>query len=93
MLEIKNISKSFDKKQLFKDFNLMIEDGDFLIISGESGCGKTTLLNMIGSIEKPNNGDILVDSFSVFDKKFQRKYLREKVGFLFQNFALVAVTG
>ena len=89
MLEIKNISKSFDKKQLFKDFNLMIEDGDFLIISGESGCGKTTLLNMIGSIEKPNNGDILVDSFSVFDKKFQRKYLREKVGFLFQNFALV----
>ena len=88
MIEIKNINKSFENKEIFKNYNLEINDGDFILITGHSGCGKTTLLNMIGSIEKPNSGDILVDGQSIYDKKYQLKYLREKVGFLFQNFAL-----
>ena len=88
MIEIKNINKNFGSKDIFKDYSLKINDGDFILITGHSGCGKTTLLNMIGSIEKPNSGDILVDGQSIYDKKYQLKYLREKVGFLFQNFAL-----
>lgn len=88
MIEIKSINKLFGNKEIFKNYNLEINDGDFILITGHSGCGKTTLLNMIGSIEKPTSGDILVDGQSIYDKKYQLKYLREKVGFLFQNFAL-----
>lgn len=89
MLSINGISKKFDDNQLFYHFDLQIEKGDFVIITGESGCGKTTLLNMIGSIEVPDEGDIVYKGKSIFDSKNQPIYLREEVGFLFQNFALI----
>lgn len=89
MIEIKNISKKFDDNTIFSDFNLTIEDGDFIIFSGPSGCGKTTLLNMIGAIEKIDSGEIIVDGMDIKDKKNHLKYFRTKIGFLFQNFALV----
>ncbi|MEG2289308.1 MAG: ATP-binding cassette domain-containing protein [Clostridium sp.] len=89
MIEIKNLSKKFDDKTIFSDFNLTIEDGDFIIFSGPSGCGKTTLLNMIGAIEKIDNGEIIVDGVDIKNKRNQLNYFRTKIGFLFQNFALV----
>lgn len=89
MIEIKNLCKKFDDKILFDNYNLTVEDGDFVIFSGVSGCGKTTLLNMIGSIENPDSGTIIVNGTDIFDKRKQRKYLETEVGFLFQNFALV----
>lgn len=89
MIEIKNITKKFDDNTIFSDFNLTIEDGDFIIFSGPSGCGKTTLLNMIGAIEKIDSGEIIVDGMDINDKRNHLKYFRTKIGFLFQNFALV----
>lgn len=89
MIEIKNISKKFEDNTIFSDFNLTIEDGDFIIFSGPSGCGKTTLLNMIGAIEKIDSGEIIVDGMDIKDKRNHLKYFRTKIGFLFQNFALV----
>ncbi|WP_346887374.1 ATP-binding cassette domain-containing protein [Clostridium sp. UBA1056] len=89
MIEIKNISKKFDDNTIFSDFNLTIEDGDFIIFSGPSGCGKTTLLNMIGAIENIDGGEIIVDGMDIKDKRNHLKYFRTKIGFLFQNFALV----
>lgn len=89
MIEIKDLCKKFDDKVLFDRYNLTIDDGDFVIFSGVSGCGKTTLLNMIGSIEQPDSGSIIVNGTDVFAKGKQRKYLETEVGFLFQNFALV----
>lgn len=89
MIEIKNLCKSFGERKLFDNFSLTIEDGDFVAFSGVSGCGKTTLLNMIGSIESPTSGDIIVNGKSILEKKNQRDYLKKTVGFLFQNFALV----
>jgi putative ABC transport system ATP-binding protein len=89
MIEIINLSKKFDDKILFSNFNLRIADGDFVIFSGPSGCGKTTLLNMIGAIEKIDNGEIIVDSIDIKNKRNHLNYFRTKIGFLFQNFALI----
>lgn len=89
MIEIQKLSKSFGSKTLFQDFNLSIKQGEYVVFSGASGCGKTTLLNMIGSLENYDSGHILVDGLDIGNRKNQQKYLREKVGFLFQNFALM----
>lgn len=89
MIEIKKVTKKFDEKVVFKDFSLTIEDGDFIIFSGPSGCGKTTLLNMIGAIEKIDSGEIIADGIDIKNKKNHLNYFRTKVGFLFQNFALI----
>ena len=89
MIQVKNITKKFGDRELFKDFSIDIENGEFVIFSGVSGCGKTTLLNMIGAIESIDCGEILVDGIDISKKKNQLNYYRTKVGFLFQNFALV----
>ena len=89
MISIRNLRKSFEDKVLFDNFNLDIPDGSFVVISGESGSGKSTLLNMIGGIEEPDRGTIKVDGFDVTGKGSKRKYYRDVVGFLFQNFALL----
>lgn len=59
-IELKNINKTFDQKEIFHNFDLAIEKGEFLGIKGESGKGKTTLLNMIGLME-PCEGTITFD--------------------------------
>lgn len=89
MIEIKNLNKSFGNKTLFKDFNLVIEKGQFVIFSGVSGCGKTTLLNMIGALEKIDSGEILINHVDISKKKNQLDFFSKEVGFLFQNFALI----
>lgn len=89
MIEVKNIKKSFDNKNLFDHYNLEIQDGEFVIFMGESGSGKTTLLNMIGALEKVNSGQIIVNGLDISKKKNQLKYYGEIVGFLFQNFVLL----
>lgn len=89
MLEMKEIRKGYGKKVLYSDFNLTIEPGEFVVLGGKSGCGKTTLLNMIGSLEKPDAGTITYNGKDIFSRGYQRKYLQSDVSFLFQNFALV----
>ncbi|MBO2942909.1 ATP-binding cassette domain-containing protein [Paenibacillus sp. F411] len=89
MISIRNLNKSFGGKTLFSNFNMEIQAQDFMIISGPSGCGKTTLLNMIGAIESVESGIIEVDGVDISKKNNQLHYFRTKVGFLFQNFALV----
>ncbi|HZJ75718.1 MAG TPA: ATP-binding cassette domain-containing protein [Clostridia bacterium] len=89
MIKLNNINKSFGDKKLFQDFSLTIERGEFVILTGVSGCGKTTLLNMIGALEPFDSGEILVDGNNITKRKYQSQYFRTKVGFLFQNFALV----
>lgn len=89
MIEIKNLKKTFEDKKLFENFNLKIESGEFLVITGKSGSGKSTLLNLIGALEKPDSGEIIVDGFNLTSRYNKRKYYKEKIGFLFQNFALV----
>lgn len=89
MIAIKKLCKTFGEKTIFNDFDLEIQDKEFVYISGASGCGKTTLLNMIGGIEPFDSGDIMIDGTSVNDKKFRKSFYQTVVGFLFQNFALM----
>ncbi len=89
MIEIKNLKKAFDEQVIFDDFSLTIPDGEFVIISGKSGAGKTTLLNIIGFLEPFDGGSVNVDGFDISKKKCRQEYLMNKVGFLFQNFALI----
>lgn len=89
MIEIKNISKSFNKRKLIDNFNLKIANGDFICITGESGTGKTTLLNIIGLLEKPDEGDIIINDIKNPNKKQILLMQRNLFGYLFQNYALI----
>lgn len=90
MIEIKNVNKKFGEQIIFKDFSLNVETGEFVIISGESGKGKSTLLNIIGFLESCDSGEVIVDGLTLNNNNLQRNYWLKKVGFLFQNFALIA---
>lgn len=89
MIEIQNLCKKFEDKVLFDHYNCSIPCGDFVVFCGESGCGKTTLLNMIGCLEKPDSGSILIDGIDIWRTKKKRELFSDKLGFLFQNFALL----
>lgn len=89
MIQIQNLCKAFDNHVIFQDFSLEIPDREFVVFTGISGCGKTTLLNMIGGIEPIDSGTILVDDLDIAKSKNLRRYYQQYVGFLFQNFALV----
>lgn len=89
MIKIIGLCKSFGNTLLYDNFNLEINDGEFVILSGESGCGKTTLLNMIGAIEPVDSGSIIVDDVDITIRRNKLNYFRTKLGILFQNFALI----
>lgn len=91
MIRCREINKSFKEHQIFSNYNLEINEGEFVCIYGKSGCGKTTLLNMIGSLEKPSSGQIeyLINS-KVYNTKQHYRVIRNNfVNFVFQNFALI----
>ena len=58
---LKNICKTYDKKQVVKNLNLEIGDGEFAVLVGPSGCGKSTTLRMIAGLEAPTEGEIYID--------------------------------
>lgn len=89
LIELHSVCKSFGNKVIFDDFNCSIDDGEFVVITGESGCGKTTLLNMIGGLEPVTKGNITVAGLEITNTKNLKEYFRDIVGFVFQNFALV----
>ncbi len=89
MVKLENVCKRYGERILFENYNTQISDHEFVVFSGKSGCGKTTLLNMIGGIEATDSGRIWVDNVDITQKKELLNYFRYKVGFLFQNFALI----
>lgn len=88
VIKIENLSKSFGEKKLFEGLNETLEDGSFIVVSGKSGCGKSTFLNILGNLEKYDTGRILIDNVEI-EKIGHAEYLRDYVSFLFQNFALI----
>lgn len=65
MISLRNISKSYGKQEVLKDFTLEIEDGARVALMGRSGAGKTTVLNLIMGLQKPDNGSIEVNKLKI----------------------------
>ena len=86
MIEVKNIYKSFGTLEVLKGVNLSIEKGEIVAIIGKSGAGKTTLLQLIGTLDRPTNGQVLIDGTDVFTlNDTQLAAFRNKhIGFIFQ---------
>ena len=89
MISVENLCKRFGEKVLFENFSFSAEPGEFVVITGKSGCGKTTLLNILGGLESPDSGRVSIDGSSITDRRYRRVFYADTVGFLFQNFALV----
>ena len=84
-VELKNLSKSYDKKILaLEDINLIIEDGQFFVLLGPSGAGKTTTLRCIAGLERIDSGSVLFDNESVTEDQPASR----DVSFVFQQFSL-----
>lgn len=88
IIELKNINKSFGQRIIFKNLNLKIESGDMVAMIGRSGCGKTTLLNMISFLEDIDNGTYLFEEEFVKAKDISIK-LRDDIGIIVQDYALL----
>ena len=86
MIEIRDITKSYDSLQVLRGINLDIVPGEVVSIVGPSGAGKTTLLQIIGSLDKPNSGTVKYDSTSIFSLKDAQlaRFRNENIGFVFQ---------
>lgn len=84
-IELKNLTKIFGKDtQVIKDLDLMIKDGEFLVLVGPSGCGKSTTLRMIAGLEEATDGDIFIDDRKVNDVPPKDR----DIAMVFQNYAL-----
>ena len=89
MIEIKNLKKSFGGKKVLNGVNLVINNGETLVIIGRSGCGKSVLLKHIVGLLKPDEGDVIIEGQSLIGIKKKDLYaVRKKFGFLFQGAAL-----
>ncbi len=90
MIEIQNVTKSFDDLEVLKGVSIEIEDGEIYGIIGQSGAGKSTLLRCINGLEPYNSGQITVDGtlVSASDKDRLRN-LQRRMGMIFQGFNLL----
>lgn len=79
--------------EVIKDFSLEIKEGEFVSLVGPSGSGKSTVLNMLGCLDTPTSGEIIIDGISTKEmSRTQRANFRgENIGFIFQSFNLIPV--
>lgn len=95
MLKMENISKVFRTEVVethaLREFNLHVQEGDFVSVTGPSGSGKTTFLNIAGLLETYSSGRYLLDGKDVsnLNDTARSKLRNEKIGFIFQSFNLI----
>lgn len=96
-LEVQDLTKIYGKAQTavtaLNHVNLSIERGEFVAIVGASGSGKSTLLHMLGAVDIPSSGKVLLQGEDVFDMKEERQaiFRRRRIGFIFQEYNLIPV--
>ena len=88
MIKVRNLRLDLDGKTLFDNVNFDVNKGEMLAILGESGSGKSSLLRCIGRFKLPTSGEIYIDGENIFDDDINIDKVREKMGFVYQNFNL-----
>ena len=94
-VELKHVKKIYSMGEVVikavDDMSFSIEKGEFVVVVGPSGAGKTTVLNILGGMDKATEGQVFVDGVDVagFDNRRMTKYRRDDIGFVFQFYNLV----
>jgi putative ABC transport system ATP-binding protein len=97
IIEIKNLSKVYDAKTIpvyaLNGVDLAFRQGEFTTIVGPSGSGKTTLLNLVGGLDSPTGGGIVIDNTDITGLKSRQliEFRLRNIGFVFQSFNLIPV--
>ena len=95
LIEIKGLSKTYESGEecvlALTSLDLEIERGEFISVMGPSGSGKSTLLTILGGLNHPTEGDVVVDEIPIYKLPLERlaDFRREYLGFIFQSFQLI----
>lgn len=95
LIEIKNLSKTYEggdeNVHALIDVGLRIERGEFISVMGPSGSGKSTLLTILGGLNHPTTGEVVVDDIAIYQLPLEKlaDFRREYLGFIFQSFQLI----
>lgn len=92
ILELKNVSKVYGNLKALADINLTMNAGDWVSIMGPSGSGKTTMMNIIGCMDTPSTGSVLLDGVDISKENAASltRIRRDKIGLIFQQFHLIS---
>ena len=97
LIEVRDLHRVYRQGEIevraLRGVDLEIEAGEFTVLAGPSGSGKTTLLNMIGCLDSPSSGDVIIDGVNVsaFDRREAAEFRLQKIGFVFQAYNLIPV--
>ncbi len=95
LIEIKNVCKTYfsgdEKAHALIHVDLQIEKGEFISVMGPSGSGKSTLLTILGGLNHPTDGEVIVDDIAIYQLPIEKlaDFRREYLGFIFQSFQLI----
>ena len=91
LLEVKNVSKIYGDLHALKEVNFQVRKGEWVAILGSSGSGKSTIMNIIGCMDKPTMGEVILDGQDITkeNQTSLTKIRREKIGLIFQQFHLI----
>lgn len=95
LIRLQNVLKQFDKGAVtaLNNINLSIEQGSFVSIIGPSGSGKSTLLNMLGALDSPDSGQVIINGVDLSTQKDLSDFRRHEIGFVFQLHNLIPKIG
>ncbi len=95
LIEIKKLNKTYESGEecvmALVNVDLKIEKGEFISVMGPSGSGKSTLLTILGGLNHPTSGDVIVDEIPIYELSLEKlaDFRREYLGFIFQSFQLI----
>ena len=96
MIELKNIIKKYEINKnntvtALNDINLIVKEGELVVLKGASGSGKSTILSLIAALSKPTSGEVIVDGkrVSKLPDNFASDFRRDNIGFIFQKYNLI----
>jgi len=91
MLEIEALCRQFNQRRVLHEVSLCLQDGEYVAIVGESGVGKSTLLNLIAGLDRPDSGRLRLDGadYAGLDDDALTRLRRDRMGFVFQAFHIL----